>query len=82
MNELNTRCGLYMKDYPFTTTAGIVNLHPNEGIHWDFYTKKNYIDSYGCPPPLTITKHIIKGICSEYRVQKNDSYCAPYFLYF
>ena len=38
-------------------------------------------DSYRCPPPLNITNNPRKGICSEYRLQKDDSYCAAYCLY-
>ena len=30
MNELNTRCGVYMTDDPLTTTAGKFNLYPTE----------------------------------------------------
>ena len=37
MNELNTRCGVYMRNDPLTTTAGIVNLHPTKGTHWVSY---------------------------------------------
>ena len=29
-----TECGIYMRDDKFTTTAGIVNLHPTKGTHW------------------------------------------------
>ena len=42
-------------------------------------------DSYGCAPPKTLSKLIIKrsGYClySEYQIQKKDSYCASYSLY-
>ena len=30
----HTACGIYMRDDKFTTTSGIVNLHPTKGTHW------------------------------------------------
>ena len=74
-------CGIYMRDDKFNTTSGIVNLHPTKGTHWVMFTNQNYFDSYGCPPPLNITKQINNGIYSEYQIQKDDSYCAAYCLY-
>ena len=83
--ELNIPCGIYMRDDKFTTSSGIVNLHPSVGTHWVMYTDKHYFDSYGCPPPLNIMSFIAKlhksGVYSEYRIQANDSYCAAYCLY-
>ena len=79
--------GIYMRDDKFTTTAGILNLHPTKGTHWVMFSDKFYFDSYGCPPPTNIIKHINtqsafgKGIHSEYQNQKDDSYCAAYCLY-
>ena len=78
---MNTSCGIYMRDDKFITTSGIVNLHPTKGKHWVMFTNQNYFDSYGCPPPLNITKQINNGIFSEYQIQKDDSYCAAYCLY-
>ena len=78
---MNTSCGIYMRDDKFITTSGIVNLHPTEGTHWVMFTNQNYFDSYGCPPPLNITKQINNGIYSECQIQKDDSYCAAYCLY-
>ena len=78
---MNTSCGIYMRDDKFITTKGIVNFHPTKGTHWDMFTNQNYFDSYGCPPPLDITKQINNGIYSEYQIQKDDSYCAAYCLY-
>ena len=69
-----------MRDDKFTTTSGIVNLHPTKGTHWVMFSDKFYFDSYGCPP-TNILNHINNGIYSEYQVQKNDSYCAAYCLY-
>ena len=54
---LTIPAGYYMRDDEFTTTAGLVNLHPTKGTHWVMFTNKNYFDSYGCPPPVNITKH-------------------------
>ena len=78
---MNTSCGIYMRDDKFITTSGIVNLHPTKRTHWVMFTNQNYFDSYGCPPPLNITKQINNGIDSEYQIQKDDSYCAAYCLY-
>ena len=69
----------------FTTTSGIVNLHPAKGTHWVMFVTEFSFDSYGCPPPTNILNHIKKGIYSEYQIQellqKNDSYYAAYCLY-
>ena len=81
LNELKIPCGIYMRDDKFTTTSGIVNLHPTKGTHWVLFSDKFYFDSYGCPPPTNILNHIKKSIYSEYQIQKNDSYCAAYCLY-
>ena len=78
---MNTSCGIYMRDDKFITTSGIVNLHPTKGTHWVMFVTEFYFDSYGCPPPTNILNHIKKGIYSEYRIQKDDSYCAAYCLY-
>ena len=77
--------GIYLRDAPFRSDIGIVNLHPSKGSHWVVYINENYFDSYGCAPPKKLSKFIIKrnGYClySEYQIQKNDSYCASYCLY-
>ena len=84
---MNTSCGIYMRDDKFITTSGIVNLHPTKGTHWVMFINEYYFDSYGCPPPLNITKQINtrsafgNGIYSEYQIQKDDSYCAAFCLY-
>ena len=76
---------IYLRDGPFSSGEGIVNLHPSKGTHWVCYINENYFDSYGCVPPKTLSKFIIKrnGYClySEYQIQKNDSFCASYCLY-
>ena len=77
--------GIYLRDGPFESDIGIVNLHQSRGTHWVCYINENYFDSYGCVPPKKLSKFIIKrnGYClySEYQIQKNDSYCARYCLY-
>ena len=80
---------IYLRDGPFESDIGIVNLHPSKGSHWVFYVNENYFDSYGCSPPNKLCKYIIKrnGYClfSEYKIQsltnKPDSYCGSYCLY-
>ena len=79
-HKLNST-GIYMRDDQFTTTSGIVNLHPTKGTHWVMFSDKFCFDSYGCPPPKNIQTQVQKGIYSEYQIQKNDSYCAVYCLY-
>ena len=77
--------GIYLRDGPFESHIGIVNLHPSKGTHWVLYVNENYFDSYGCAPPKKLSKFIIKrnGYClySEYQIQKNHSFCASYCLY-
>ena len=76
---------IYLRDGPFKSDIGIVNLHPFKGTHWVCYINENYFDSYGIVRPKKLSKSIIKrnGYClySEYQIQKNDSYCASYCLY-
>ena len=77
--------GIYLRDGPFSSDIGIVNLHPSKGSHWVCYINENYFDSYGCVPPKKLSKSIINrnGYClySEYQIQKNDSFCSRYRLY-
>ena len=81
--------GIYLRDGPFESDIGIVNLHPSKGTHWVCYINENYFDSYGCSPPKKLSKFIIKRnsccLYSEYKIQgltsKRDSYCASYCLY-
>ena len=77
--------GIYLRDGPFESDIGIVNLHPSKGTHWVCYINENYFDSYGVVCPKKLSKFIIKqnGYClySECQIQKNDSYCSSYCLY-
>ena len=52
--------GIYLRDGPFSSDIGIVNLHPSKGTHWITYMNENYFDSYGCVPPKKLSKFIIK----------------------
>ena len=77
--------GIYLREGPFKSDIGIVNLQPNRGSHWVSYINENYFDSYGVVCPKKLSKFIIKrnGYClySEYQKQKNDNFCASYCLY-
>ena len=77
--------GIYLRDGPFKSNIGIVNLHQSKGTHWVCYINENFFDSYGCVPPKKLSKIIIKRnkhcLYSEYQIQKNDSFCASYCLY-
>ena len=76
---------IYLRDGPFSSDIGIVNLHPSKGTHWVCYMNENYFDSYGVVCPKKLSKFIMKrnGYClySEYQIQKNDRFCASYCLY-
>ena len=77
--------GIYLRDGPFSSDIGILNLHPSKGTHCVTYMNENYFDSYVCVSPKKLSNFIIKrnGYClySECQIQKNDSYCASYCLY-
>ena len=77
--------GIYLRDGPFSSGIGFVNLHPSKGTHWICYINENYFDSYGCVRPKKLSKFINKRkrycLYSEYQIQKNDSFCASYCLY-
>ena len=42
---------IYLRDGPFESDIGIVNLNKSRGTHWVCYINENYFDSYGCVPP-------------------------------
>ena len=77
--------GIYLRDGPFSSDIGIVNLHPSKGTHWVCYIDENYFDIYGVVCPKKLSKFIIKRnkycLYSEYQIQKIDSYCARCCLY-
>ena len=37
--------GIYLRDGPFESNIGIINLHPSKGTHWVCYINENYFDS-------------------------------------
>ena len=82
---LDAKVRVYLRDGPFESDIGVVNLHPSKGTYWVCYINENYFDSYGCVCPKKLSKFIIKrnGHClySEYQIQKNDSFCRKYVLY-
>ena len=51
---------IYLRDEPFSSDIGIVNLHPSKGTHWVCYINENYFDSYGFVCPEKLSKFIIK----------------------
>ena len=75
-----------MRDSNLSGDIGIVNLHPIKGTHWVLFINNYYFDSYGCTPPKNTLRYIKskydKCIYSEYRIQKRDSLCASYCLYY
>ena len=77
--------GIYLRDGPFSSDIGVVNLHPSKGTHWFCYINENYFDSYGVVWPRKLSEFFIKrnGYCfySEYQIQNNDIFCASYCLY-
>ena len=52
--------GIYLRDGPFSSDIGIVNLHPSKGTHWVCYIHQNYFDSYGVVCPKKLSKFFIK----------------------
>ena len=87
--RLDTKVGIYLRDGPFSSDIGIVNLHPSKGTHWVCYINENCFDSYGCSSPKKLSKFVIKRnsycLYSEYKIKgltsKRDSFCASYCLY-
>ena len=70
---LDSKVGIYLRDGPFESDMGIVNLHPSKGTHWVCYINENFFDSYGVVCPKKLSKFIIKrnGYClySEDQIQ-------------
>ena len=42
---LNSKVGIFLRDGPFESDIGIVNLYPSKCTHWDCYINENYFDS-------------------------------------
>ena len=51
---------IYLRDGPFISDIGIVNLHPSKGSHWVCYINENFFDSYGVVCPRKLSKFITK----------------------
>ena len=81
--------GIYLRDGPFKSDIGIVNLHSTKGTHCVCQINENYFGIYGCAPPNELSKFILKGnghcLNSEIKIQglkiKGDPYCPAYCLY-
>ena len=58
--------GIYLRDGPFDSDIGIVNLHPFQYTHWVLYIHECYFVSFGCVLPLFLSRVLIKrnGYCS------------------
>ena len=52
--------GIYLRDGPFESDIGIVNLNPSKGSHWTAYTNEIFFASFGCVCPKKLSKFIIK----------------------
>ena len=74
--------GIYLRDGPFPSDIGIVNLHPSKSTHWLLYVNEKFFDSYVCAPPQKLSRFIKKrnGYCLyfEHNIQSptnnRDSY--------
>ena len=66
--------GVYLRDGPFSSGIGIVNLHPSKGTHWVCYINDSYFDSYGCVCLKKLSKFIIERneycLFLEYQIQE------------
>ena len=56
----DSKVGIHLRNGPFPSDIGIVNLHPSKGTHWVLYINEIYFDSYGCVCPKKPSKFIIK----------------------
>ena len=76
---------IYLRGGLFESDLVTVSLQLSEGTQWIVYINQNYFDSYGCPPPQTLSRFILKrrGHClySEKKIQDLESYSASYCLY-
>ena len=78
-----------MRDGPFSSDLGIVNLHPLQGSPGYYISMKAILSWYGIRAHQKVSDVIIKRngfwFSSEYKEQgvtsERDSYCAAYCLY-
>ena len=57
---LDSKVGIYLRDGPFSSNMGIVNIHPSKGTHWVCYINENYFDCYGCVCPQKLSSFFYK----------------------
>ena len=43
LDKLTIPAGIYLKDDKFTTTSGVVNLHPTKRTHWVYIQEKTIL---------------------------------------
>ena len=52
--------GLYIRDGPFLSDIGIVNLHSSKGTHWACYKNEFFFGTCGFVCPKKLSRFIIK----------------------
>ena len=76
------KCRHIFKRWHFESDIGIVNLHPTKGTFWVAYNEQKHFDSFGAAPGEKLSKFFRKSngpsLCSEYKIQGLDSYCAAF----
>ena len=40
---LDSKEGIYLRDGPFSSDIGIINLHPSKGTHWVLYINEQFL---------------------------------------
>ena len=72
---LDAKVETNLRDGPFSSDIGIVNLNPSKGTRWVCYMNENYFDSYSVAFPKKLAEFILKRngyfLYSEYQIQKN-----------
>ena len=62
----------YLRDGPFSSDVGSVNLHPWKRTYWVEYINENFFDSHGCGPAQKLVKFNMKQerhcLYSEYKI--------------
>lgn len=92
VKKLKLECNIYLRNDKLKTKQGIINLSddPYNGTHWVAYFGNNYFDSYCVEPPQEIKQQLkknsnkgcVEAYISPNEIQKNNSLCASYCLYF
>ena len=81
--------GIYLRDGPFESEIGIVNIHPSKGAQWVLYKNEFFFIHMVVLLPrnyLALLKNEMYIVLfSEYKIQgltsKRDSYCASFCLF-